>query len=79
MLELRERVVEELRVDGLFDFVDFLHHAVPLRGQYLRSQFSPSGGGDFVVVGRKNTELIEQMCRVLVTATIVLKASIVVK
>lgn len=50
--ELGKRVVEESSVDGLLDLGDFLHGALPVGSQDLRSKLTPRGGSDLVVICR---------------------------
>ncbi len=54
VLQLRERVVEQFRVDGLFGFVDFLHRYLPVRRQDFGRELAPCGGCRLVRVGRLN-------------------------
>ena len=79
MVELRERVVEEFGVDGFLDFINFLHHDFPVRGEDVGGEFAPGGGGGFIVICGEDTELVEEVSGVLIAATAVLEAAVVVE
>jgi hypothetical protein len=51
VLELGERVVEEARVDGFFEFVDFFNGRVPVYREDFAGELAPGGFALFVVVG----------------------------
>lgn len=51
VFELGKRVGKESGVDVLTDLLDLLHGVLPLLGQDVGGKLTPSGGGDFVVVG----------------------------
>ena len=76
VLQLRERVVEQLGVDRLLDFRDLLHGHVPVEREDVAGQLAPGGRADLVGVGRQDAELVEQVRGVGVVAAVVLEAAV---
>lgn len=59
--ELCKWIGVKLGVDLLLDLLDLLHSGLPVGCEDIRSELSPGGSGDLLVVGGENTELIKQL------------------
>ncbi len=79
MLQLGKRVAEQLLIDALADLLQLLHRRLPVRREDLGCQATPCRGRYLVVVGRENTELIEEFGRGTVVAARILKVAKVVE
>ena len=77
--KLCERVVEEFGVDGFLYFLNFLHGGLPVRGEDFGGELSPCCGGNFVVVGGEDAELVKEVAGGLVVAATVLEVAEVVE
>ena len=77
--ELCEWVGVELRVDLLLNLLDLLHSGLPVGGEDIRSELSPGGSGDLLVVGGENTELVKQLRGGSVVTAAILEVSEIVK
>lgn len=79
VLELRQRVVEQPRVDILADLFELLHSTLPVSRQNLRCELAPRCRRNLVVVGREDTELVQKLSSCRIVAAAVLKVSKVVQ
>lgn len=61
VVELGAGVVEQLGVDTLADVLDLLDGRLPVGGQDLGGELAPRRGGDLVVIGGQDSELVEHV------------------
>ena len=77
--ELCEWVAEELGIDRFLDLLHLLHSNLPVCGKDLRRELSPCSGGNLVIIGGENSELVEEFGSCLVVSAAVLEVSKVVQ
>jgi len=79
VLQLRNSVLGQLRVDQLLNLLQLLHGGLPIHSQNLAGQSTPCRVGNLVVIGRQNTEAVEKLGGVAVVAAAVVKVAEVEK
>lgn len=79
VVKLSERVAEELGLNRFLDFLHFFHGRFPISSQNFAGQFSPCCSRNLVVVGREDSELVEEFGGGAIVSTAILKVSKIVQ